>query len=57
MSAKSALDQAEDGLGRGGLLSLSQCFHGAANQNELLLEIVEADHAVNLVPVVNAGLK
>ena len=54
---KSKLKKAKDGLGRSELFALRQRLHRATDEDELLLEVVEADHAVDLVPVVDAGLE
>ena len=57
LRAQSALDQANDSLRCSSLFTLCQCLHCASNQNELLLEVIEAYNAVDLVPVINAGLQ
>lgn len=57
LCTKRALEQAEDGFSCRVFLSLRQRLHRAADQNELLLEVVKADDAVDLVPVVDAGFK
>ena len=57
LGTQCALKQAQNGFGCCKLLALCQSLHRTANQDELLLEVVEADDAVNLVPIVDACFK
>ena len=54
LGAECALNQTHDCLGCSSLLALCQRLHRAANQDELLLEVVETDDTVDLVPVIDA---
>jgi len=57
LGAEGALEQASNCLGSCSLLSVGKSLHRAANEDELLLEVVETNNRVDFVPVVDASFK
>lgn len=56
LGALGAFEQAADSFWGGAFLRLSEGFHGRCDENELLLEVVEADDSIDFIPILHFGV-